>query len=107
MTARRAAPLPGHPTRAGAGYDCCCGACLATPELRAGEWACRLCGDAFSGTPPEEDLCDWCATGAVWSDACAPGGYVCGHPAPGMPDGICGWPVESEPCPEHGPGENA
>jgi DNA-binding CsgD family transcriptional regulator len=38
----------------------------------------------------------------VWSGACAPGGYVCAHPEPGMPEGICGWPAESEPCPEHG-----
>lgn len=30
---------------------------------------------------------------AVWSDAVAPGGYVCA---------VCGMPVESEPCPEHG-----
>lgn len=37
----------------------------------------------------------------VWSDACAPGGYVCGAPDPGKPDGICGMPVEDEPCAEH------
>lgn len=30
------------------------------------------------------------------------GGYVCAAPAPGCPDGICGMPTESEPCPEHG-----
>ena len=38
----------------------------------------------------------------VWSDACAPGGYVCATPDPDRPDGICGMPVESEPCPDHG-----
>lgn len=29
----------------------------------------------------------------IWSDAVAPGGYVCAE---------CGMPVESEPCAEHG-----
>lgn len=38
----------------------------------------------------------------IWSDAVAPGGYVCAVPMPGQPDGICGYPVESEPCPKHG-----
>lgn len=38
----------------------------------------------------------------VWSDACAPGGYVCAAPDPERPDGICGMPVESEPCNLHG-----
>lgn len=38
----------------------------------------------------------------AWSDACAPGGMVCAVPDPGRPDGICGRPVESEPCGEHG-----
>jgi hypothetical protein len=35
-----------------------------------------------------------------WSDACAPGGMVCAVPSPSRPDGICGMPVESEPCGE-------
>ncbi|MEU9837331.1 hypothetical protein AB0D67_37840 [Streptosporangium sp. NPDC048047] len=30
------------------------------------------------------------------------GGYVCAAPVPTGPEGICGMPVESEPCPEHG-----
>ena len=30
----------------------------------------------------------------VWSDAVAPGGFVCS---------ICGMPVESEPCADHAP----
>ena len=38
---------------------------------------------------------------AVWSDAVAPGGMVCAVPAPGNPDGICGNPVETEPCNQH------
>jgi hypothetical protein len=59
MSPRRT-PLPGHPTRAGAGYDCCCGACLAAAKLEHGEWACRLCGDAYSGTPPDDLLCPLC-----------------------------------------------
>jgi hypothetical protein len=29
-----------------------------------------------------------------WDDSCTPGGYVCA---------TCGVPVESEPCPDHGP----
>lgn len=37
----------------------------------------------------------------VWSDAVAPGGYVCAAPDPTRPDGICGMPVEDEPCSEH------
>ncbi|WP_304455920.1 hypothetical protein [Nocardiopsis sp. YSL2] len=34
----------------------------------------------------------------VWSDEAAPGGYVCAAPTP---SGICGQPIESEPCREH------
>jgi hypothetical protein len=37
----------------------------------------------------------------VWSDAVAPGGMVCAVPIPGKPEGVCGMPVESEPCTEH------
>lgn len=37
----------------------------------------------------------------TWSDAVAPGGQVCAVRIPGRPNGICGMPVESEPCPEH------
>lgn len=36
-----------------------------------------------------------------WSSACVPGGWVCGAIDPQRPDGVCGMPVESEPCPEH------
>jgi hypothetical protein len=39
----------------------------------------------------------------LWSDAVAPGGLVCAAPSLGLPGGICGFPVESEPCPEHAP----
>lgn len=39
----------------------------------------------------------------VWIDDPEPGGTVCGHSVPAAPDGICGQPVESEPCTEHGP----
>ncbi|WP_067825892.1 hypothetical protein [Actinomadura kijaniata] len=38
----------------------------------------------------------------VWDDSIPPGGYVCAVPGP-LPDGICGMPVESEPCPDHTP----
>ncbi|WP_304452857.1 hypothetical protein [Nocardiopsis sp. YSL2] len=34
----------------------------------------------------------------VWSDEAAPGGYVCAAPTP---SGMCGQPIESEPCREH------
>jgi hypothetical protein len=30
-------------------------------------------------------------------------GWVCGEPMPDMPDGVCGMPVESEPCNIHHP----
>jgi rubrerythrin len=59
MTARPT-PLPGHPVKAGAGYDCGCSACLATPALRPGEWACRQCGAAYFATPPDDTLCPTC-----------------------------------------------
>lgn len=37
-----------------------------------------------------------------WDTAVPPGGWVCAVPAAGRnPEGICGMPVESEPCPEH------
>lgn len=29
------------------------------------------------------------------------GGYVCAVPTPGGPDGICGMPTETDPCPVH------
>jgi len=38
---------------------------------------------------------------ALWSDACPPGEMVCAVPDPARPDGICGSPVESEPCGNH------
>lgn len=31
------------------------------------------------------------------------GGWVCAEPDPAFPDGICGMPVESEPCNVHHP----
>ncbi len=34
----------------------------------------------------------------VWVDDPAPGGYVCGKPDSARPSGVCGMPVESEPC---------
>jgi hypothetical protein len=37
----------------------------------------------------------------VWSSAVPPGGYVCAVPDATKPDGVCGEPVESEPCREH------
>ena len=38
----------------------------------------------------------------IHSGAVAPGGWVCAVPVPASPDQICGMPVESEPCTEHG-----
>lgn len=37
----------------------------------------------------------------VWSDDAAPGGMVCSRASSTSSGGICGMPVESEPCPEH------
>ncbi|MEU0492599.1 hypothetical protein ABZ249_25510 [Nocardiopsis sp. NPDC006139] len=37
----------------------------------------------------------------VWSDAAAPGGMVCSAASSTGSGGICGMPVESEPCREH------
>lgn len=39
----------------------------------------------------------------VWSDAVPPGGYVCAAQIVDLPGGICGWPADKEPCPQHGP----
>lgn len=36
-----------------------------------------------------------------WLDEPSPGGWACAVPVPGNPGGICGTPVESEPCPGH------
>jgi hypothetical protein len=38
----------------------------------------------------------------VWKDEVAQG-FVCGVSVPDAPGGVCGVPVEAEPCPEHGP----
>lgn len=38
---------------------------------------------------------------AMWSGAVAPGGMVCAMPDDLTADGICGNPVESEPCGRH------
>ncbi len=40
----------------------------------------------------------------VWDPSVPPGGYVCAVPDERYPGGICGMPVESEPCTEHHPG---
>lgn len=37
----------------------------------------------------------------LWDDRDPPGGWVCAAPMPDRPDGYCGMPVESEPCPKH------
>lgn len=37
----------------------------------------------------------------VWLVIGGVGGYVCGEPVADRPDGICGMPVETEPCPNH------
>ena len=44
---------------------------------------------------------------SVWSGACAPGGMVCAVPDPSALDGICGMPVETEPCNRHGESRDA
>lgn len=42
-----------------------------------------------------------------WSNAVPPGGVVCFVPDEARPDGVCGMPVESEPCSEHTPKRGA
>ena len=42
-----------------------------------------------------------------WVGLPMPGGWVCGEPDDGKPDGACGYPVESAPCPIHHPGESS
>jgi hypothetical protein len=37
----------------------------------------------------------------LWLPMPLPGGWVCGEPDDGKPDGVCGMPVESEPCDLH------
>lgn len=39
----------------------------------------------------------------AWVVLAGMGGYVCAEPDPALPDGICGMPVESEPCHIHHP----
>lgn len=40
-------------------------------------------------------------TPMVWVSDIPPGGWVCAVADPDGPDGLCGEPVESEPCPLH------
>lgn len=40
-------------------------------------------------------------TPMVWVPDIPPGGWVCAVADPDGPDGLCGEPVESEPCPLH------
>lgn len=39
----------------------------------------------------------------AWIVIAGVGGFVCAEPEPDLPDGICGMPVESEPCTIHHP----
>jgi hypothetical protein len=36
-----------------------------------------------------------------WVIVAEVGGYVCSYPDSNGLEGICGFPVESEPCPKH------
>lgn len=36
-----------------------------------------------------------------WVICMGVGGYVCAAPDSTGPEGICGYPVEDEPCPKH------
>jgi len=58
-------------------------------DLNAGRPAVWYAEDLNAGRP------------AVWSGAVAPGGMVCAVPDDLTADGICGNPVESEPCNRH------
>lgn len=39
----------------------------------------------------------------LWLPLPLPGGWVCGEPDDTRPDGVCGMPIESEPCTDHHP----
>lgn len=39
----------------------------------------------------------------TWIVVCGMPGVVCAEPDPSGPDGVCGMPVESEPCSIHHP----
>lgn len=51
-------------------------------------------------TPEPSTITDPRATVGVWDPTTPPGGYVCAIPTG---TGVCGEPVESEPCPIHVP----
>lgn len=85
------------------------------------EWRCWLIGHHRRGEPVGFGFCGkcvpWPCCGSIREDhntGCAeadppvtfdpsvlPGGFVCAVPDPDRPCGICGMPVESEPCSEH------
>ena len=61
--------VPGHPTQAGAGYDCNCGECLSLPARREQAesvardlWACEDCGWRWplKNAPYQDAECDAC-----------------------------------------------
>lgn len=60
------------------------------------------CGRAYGAIPLSDLEVMNDGRPVTWSDACAPGGYVCKVPDPARPDGLCGNPVESGPCGRHG-----
>lgn len=74
---------------------------LSGPEAvaRAGEPV----GFAYWWGDRGETVCDEQGRPVRWITDPAPGGYVCGVADPDGPDGVCGMPVESEPCPVHFP----
>jgi hypothetical protein len=61
--------------------------------------------DVVIGTRGEADLDIKTIDGRreAWVIIDEVGGYVCAEPDPGYPGGICGLPVESEPCSIHHP----
>lgn len=69
-------------------------------DLKSAEALARAAGRALAALPTlAEPREKWLVIDGV-------GGYVCAEPVADNPDGICGMPVESEPCtvPGHGPG---
>jgi hypothetical protein len=64
-----AATLPGHPIKAGAGYDCACGACIHLREQIA-RW--RECPVPTAFDHPDCRACQmWEDAGASWPRPCA------------------------------------
>ncbi|MEU7980513.1 hypothetical protein AB0B63_18515 [Micromonospora sp. NPDC049081] len=85
--------LSGHRRGEPVGFGFC-GKCVPWP-------CCGSSREEHNTGCPEGDLA------VVFDPSVPPGGFVCAVPDGTRPDGICGMPVESEPCSEHSPKRGA